>query len=69
MAQEKICTQFTMEGIFTIAGRNLPLKAVGWGVAAIAAVPFLGLFVFNQLGSGPSPLPEKSKSIYAHISR
>ncbi len=39
--------------------RNLFLKAVGWGVAAIAVVVVLGLFVFNQMDSSPGTASEK----------
>jgi septal ring-binding cell division protein DamX len=49
-----------MEGLFTLL-RNFPLKAVGWGVAAIAAM-VLGLFVFNQLGSGPKTSTGEKKA-------
>jgi len=41
--------------------RNLPLKAVGWGVAGLAAV-VLGLFVFNQMISPPPTSPENKKA-------
>jgi len=47
-------------GILTVL-ENIPFKAVGWAVAAIVAA-VLGLFVFNQLGSGPSPLPDNHKA-------
>jgi len=47
-------------GILTLL-ENIPFKVVGWGVAAIVAA-VLGLFVFNQLGSGPSPLPDNQKA-------
>ena len=42
--------------------RNLPLKAVGWGIAAIAAVVVLGLFGFNQMDSTPRTAPEKKNA-------
>ena len=41
--------------------RSLHLKAVGWGVAGIAAV-VLGLFVFNQMDSTPPTSPQKQKA-------
>ena len=47
-------------GILTVL-ENIPFKAVGWSVAAIVAA-VLGLFVFNQLRSGPSPLPDHQKA-------
>jgi DamX protein len=47
-------------GILTVL-ENIPFKTVGWGVAAIVAA-VLGLFVFNQLGSDPSPLPDNQKA-------
>jgi len=50
------------EGIFTLL-RNLPLKVVGWGVAAIA-VMVLGLIVSNQMDSTPrSSSGEKTGSL------
>ena len=49
-----------MEGLFTLL-RNFPLKALGWGVAAIAAM-VLGMFVFNQLGSGPKTSTQKQEA-------
>ncbi len=55
--QKKYAPNLQKEGIFTLL-RNLPLKAVGWGVAAIALV-VLGLFVFNQMGSTPRTASEK----------
>jgi septal ring-binding cell division protein DamX len=48
------------EGIFTLL-RNLPLKAVGWGVVAIALV-VLGLLVFNQMDSTPRTALEKKNA-------
>jgi len=57
---KKYAPNSPMEGIFTLL-RNLPLKAVGWGVAGIAAV-VLGLFVFNQPGSTPKTSSEKQKA-------
>jgi type II secretory pathway predicted ATPase ExeA len=48
------------EGIFTLL-RNLPLKAVGWGVVAIALV-VLGLLVFNQMDSTPPTALEKKNA-------
>lgn len=57
---KKYAPNSPMEGIFTLL-RNLPLKAVGWGVAGIAAV-VLGLFVFNQTGSTPKTSSEKQKA-------
>jgi DamX protein len=53
----KYAPNLQKEGIFTLL-RNLPLKALGWGVAAIAVVA-LGLFVFNQMGSTPRTVSEK----------
>lgn len=41
--------------------KSLHLKAVGWGVAGIAAV-VLGLFVFNQMDSTPPTPPQKQKA-------
>ena len=57
---KKYAPNSPMEGIFTLL-RNLPLKAVGWGVAGIAAV-VLGLFVFNQPVSTPKTSSEKQKA-------
>ena len=58
--KKKYSNKSPSEGIFTLL-RNLPLKAVGWGVAAIAAV-VLGLFVFNQMDSTPRTSPQKQKA-------
>ena len=57
---KKYAPNSPMEGIFTLL-RNFPLKAVGWGVAGIAAV-VLGLFVFNQPGSRPKTSTEKKNA-------
>jgi type II secretory pathway predicted ATPase ExeA len=58
--KKKYSNKSQSEGIFILL-RNLPLKAVGWGVAGIAAV-VLGLFVFNQMGSTPRTSPQKQKA-------
>jgi DamX protein len=58
--KKKYSPKSPLEGILTLL-KNLPLKAVGWGVAAIVAI-VLGLFVFNQLGSDPKPPPEKQQA-------
>ncbi len=44
--------------------RNLPAKAVGWGVAGLTAVVVvvLGLFVFNQMVSPPTTSPDKKEA-------
>ena len=55
--QKKYAPNLQKEGIFTLL-KNLPLKAVGWGIAAIALV-VLGLFVVNQMGSIPRTVSEK----------
>ena len=59
--EKKYAPNSQKEGIFTLL-RNLPLKAVGWGIAAIAAVVVLGLFVFNQMDSTPRTAPEKKNA-------
>ncbi|MBE9545045.1 MAG: SPOR domain-containing protein, partial [Proteobacteria bacterium] len=58
--KKKYSNKSQSEGVFTLL-RNLPLKALGWGVAGIAAV-ILGLFVFNQMNSTPRTSPEKQKA-------
>jgi type II secretory pathway predicted ATPase ExeA len=57
---KKYAPNSPMEGLFTLL-RNFPLKALGWGVAAIAAM-VLGMFVFNQLGSGPKTSTQKQEA-------
>ena len=56
--KKKYAPNLQKEGIFTLL-RNLPLKAVGWGIVAIAVVVVLGLFVFNQMDSTPGTASEK----------
>jgi DamX protein len=58
--KKKYSHKSPLEGILTLL-KNLPLKAVGWGVAAIVAV-VLGMFFFNQLGSDPKPPPENQQA-------
>ena len=41
--------------------KKLPFKALGWGVAALAAV-VIGLFVFNQTGTPPRTAPEMKQA-------
>ena len=48
---KKYASNSQKEGIFTLL-KNLPLKAVGWGAAAIAVV-VLGLSVSSQMDSTP----------------
>jgi DamX protein len=55
--KKKYAPNSQKEGIFTLL-RNLPLKAFGWGVFAIAAV-VLGLLVLNQTDSTPRTASEK----------
>ena len=59
--KKKYAPNSQKEGISTLL-RNLPLKAVGWGIAAIAVVMVLGLFVFNQIDSTPRTSSEKKKA-------
>ena len=45
------------EGFFTLL-KNFPIKAVGWGVGALAVV-VVGLVIFNQMGRIPRSSTEK----------
>lgn len=49
--KKKYAPKLPEEGFFTLL-KNLPIKAVGWGVGALAVV-VVGLVVFNQMDSTP----------------
>ena len=55
--KKKFAPNLPKEGFFTLL-ENLSIKAVGWGVGALALV-IVGLIVFNQMDSTPRTSTEK----------